>query len=171
MIGSGTALGVGRLPLEAHPWYAEGEGDEILPSDLLTVNLGPSHPAMHGALRAEVLLDGDPVLSCLVLAVECDGREVTTVEGLGTAEALHPLQQAFVDEGAVQCGYCTPGFIMAGASLLEEIPHPTREQIKSGLTGNLCRCTGYGQIVQAIMVAAEKMQESSALVPEIGGGK
>ena len=101
-----------------------------------------------------VLLDGKLVNSCLVLAVECAGAEVLTIEGLKTNGRLHPIQQAFIDHGAVQCGFCTPGMIMATYALLQENPSPDEDQIKRGLEGNLCRCTGYRKIIDAVLSLA-----------------
>ncbi len=97
-----------------------------------------------------VLLDGMPVNSCLILAPKVEGRRVETVEGLGSRESLHPLQKSFVENGAVQCGFCTPGMLMSAKALLEKNPKPTREEIKEAISGNLCRCTGYQQIMEAI---------------------
>lgn len=102
-----------------------------------------------------VMLDGDLVCSCLVLAGAAEGATVTTVEGLARDEGLHPVQQAFIDHGAIQCGYCTPGLVVAAAHLLEMNPTPDREEIKDGLVGNLCRCTGYGAILRAVESLAE----------------
>jgi carbon-monoxide dehydrogenase small subunit len=101
-----------------------------------------------------VLLDGTLVCSCLVLAAQADGHDVTTVEGLATEETLHPVQQAFVDAGAVQCGFCTPGLIVATEDLLRRIPRPNDDEIREALSGNLCRCTGYAKIFDAVRMAA-----------------
>jgi len=103
-----------------------------------------------------VLLDSKPVNSCLVLAVEADGAEIVTIEGLADNENVDPIQEAFIEKGAVQCGFCTPGFIMSAKALLDQNPQPTVEEIKHGITGNLCRCTGYKQIIDAIQDASGK---------------
>lgn len=106
-----------------------------------------------------VLLDGRSVNSCLTLAIDADGKDVTTVEGLApSGETLHPIQEAFVEKGAVQCGYCTPGMEMSALFLLRNNPSPNEQDIRAGLSGNLCRCTGYNKIVEAIAVAARGMQ-------------
>ena len=101
-----------------------------------------------------VLVDGEPVNSCMMLAVEADGRQVTTVEGLSQGDQLSPLQEAFVEHNAVQCGFCTPGVLISAHALLERNPHPTEEEIRAALVGNLCRCTGYLRIIQAVQTAA-----------------
>jgi carbon-monoxide dehydrogenase small subunit len=101
-----------------------------------------------------VLLDGESVKSCTLLGVQVDGHEITTIEGLATNGTMHPLQEAFHEQHGLQCGYCTPGFIMAAVSLLEETPKPSEEQIRHALEGNLCRCTGYHNIVRAVQTAA-----------------
>ena len=106
-----------------------------------------------------VLVDGLSVTSCIYPALKAQGRAVTTIEGLPQDGQLHPIQQAFVDVTAPQCGYCIPGMIMSAKALLDENPHPTREKIKEGISGNLCRCTGYYQILEAIELAAERMAE------------
>ena len=111
----------------------------------------------HGVCGAcTVLLDGDAVRSCLLLAPQADGHAVTTVEALAGDDALHPLQQAFVDNYALQCGFCTPGFLMTAYAFLKETPDPSEEQIESAISGNICRCTGYIPIVKAIRAAAGK---------------
>jgi len=110
-----------------------------------------------------VLLDGKSVKACTVLAVQADGAEVTTIEGLARDGTMHPVQEAFHQEHGLQCGFCTPGMVMAAIDLLRQTPHPTDEQIRTGLEGNLCRCTGYHNIVKAVKSAAEKMSEA---VPE-----
>jgi aerobic carbon-monoxide dehydrogenase small subunit len=102
-----------------------------------------------------VLLDGESVKSCTVLVVQADGCEVTTIEALARGEELHPVQQAFHEQHALQCGYCTPGFVMATVSLLQENPNPSEEEIRLGLEGNLCRCTGYHNIVRAVQAAVK----------------
>ena len=108
-----------------------------------------------------VLVDGRPIKSCTMLAVQADGREVTTVEGLATASELHPLQEGFKDEHGLQCGFCTPGMMMAAKGLLDENPNPTEEEIRWALSGNLCRCTGYQNIVKSVLWAAEKLRSQS----------
>ena len=105
-----------------------------------------------------VLLDGEVVKSCLMLAVQARGRHVMTVEGLAADGELHPLQQCFMDNGGLQCGYCTPGFLMASCALLANNPNPTEHEVRHGLNGNLCRCTGYVGIVESVLSAAEKMR-------------
>jgi carbon-monoxide dehydrogenase small subunit len=131
---------------------------EVLREDLgLT---GTKHGCELGECGAcTVLLEGQPVLSCLVLACECEGRGVETIEGLARGPELHPLQAAFADFGGSQCGYCTPGVIMSAQALLERNPNPTKEEIKAATAGNLCRCTGYQQIVEAIEDAARVLRE------------
>ncbi|MCZ7562948.1 MAG: (2Fe-2S)-binding protein [Burkholderiales bacterium] len=103
-----------------------------------------------------VLLDGRPVLACITLAVECDGAQVRTVEGLADGEKLSALQEAFLDQGALQCGFCTPGMLMSATALLERSSQPTREEINKALEGNLCRCTGYNAIVDAVLQASDQ---------------
>ncbi len=105
-----------------------------------------------------VTLDGRVVNSCLVLAVEVHGREITTIEGLASPEGLHPLQQAFLEHAALQCGFCTPGFIMSAKALLDQEPRPDEMRVRHWLAGNLCRCTGYDKIVRAVIAASEKME-------------
>lgn len=103
-----------------------------------------------------VIIDGKPALGCMTLAVRCQDREILTIEGLSQNGRLHPLQQAAVDHNAVQCGFCTPGWILTAKALLENTPRPTREEVRRGIAGNICRCTGYKKIEEAIMAAAEK---------------
>ena len=106
-----------------------------------------------------VLLNGTAVNSCLVLAYQADGAEVVTNAGLGTMEDPHPIQEAFADAGAAQCGYCTPGMVISAKSLLDRNPNPTEDEIRNAISGNLCRCTGYGQIIEAVKMASEKLSE------------
>ncbi len=130
---------------------------EVLREDL---NLtGTKHGCELGECgTCTVLLDGTPVLSCLVLGLACEGRRVKTVEGMAHAGRLHPLQETFADLGAAQCGYCTPAFLLAAEALLATNPKPTRDEIKDALAGNLCRCTGYIKIYEAVELAAERMR-------------
>jgi aerobic-type carbon monoxide dehydrogenase small subunit (CoxS/CutS family) len=107
-----------------------------------------------------VIVDGESVDSCLVLGVEADGAAITTVEGLATGDRLDPLQEAFLETGAAQCGFCIPGQLISARALLDEVPHPTRTQIEEGLAGNLCRCAGYEQIMEAVEVAAARGRAS-----------
>lgn len=103
-----------------------------------------------------VIMNGNAVLSCLVLAVDADGANVVTVEGLSDGEHLHPVQDSFVEHGAIQCGFCTPGMIMTTKDLLDNNPHPTEQEVREGIKGNLCRCTGYAKIVEAVLAAASE---------------
>ncbi|MDH4265776.1 MAG: (2Fe-2S)-binding protein [Deltaproteobacteria bacterium] len=106
-----------------------------------------------------VIVDGQAIKSCLMLALQARGKQILTIEGLGSAENLHPLQQAFIDHFAVQCGYCTPGMIMAAKALLDEKPEATEEDIRENLHGNICRCTGYVKIVEAVEAARDRMKK------------
>jgi carbon-monoxide dehydrogenase small subunit len=104
-------------------------------------------------------MDGKPVASCLVLALDADGKEILTIEGLARGENLHPLQVAFVRQGGIQCGFCTPGMVMSAKALLDKNPKPTAMEVRRAISGNLCRCTGYQQIVDAVLTAAETMNK------------
>jgi len=135
---------------------------EVLREDL--GHTGTKHGCELGECGAcTVLLDGKPVLSCLMLALECDGRKVVTIEGLAQNGELHPLQEAFVKLGGSQCGYCSPGMIVAAKALLDRNPHPTHDQIREALSGNLCRCTGYLQIFDAVEAAIEEISQRKVL--------
>ena len=130
---------------------------EVLREDLdLT---GTKHGCELGECGAcAVLVDGAPVLSCLVLAVDCEGKKVETIEGLADGAKLHPLQAAFADHGGSQCGYCTSGMILTAKALLETNPSPSRDEIREAIAGNICRCTGYNQIIDSIEVAAAELR-------------
>ena len=131
---------------------------EVLREDLRLT--GTKHGCELGECGAcAVLVDGEPRLSCLTLALECAGRSIETIEGLARGPKLHPLQEAFADFGGSQCGYCTPGVIMTAKALLERNPDPSRQQIREATAGNLCRCTGYNQITEAIEDAARRLRE------------
>ena len=133
---------------------------EVLREDL--GHTGTKHGCELGECGAcAVLMNGKPVLSCLVLAIECSGRRVLTVEGLSGEGRLHPLQDAFADLGAAQCGYCTPGILVTAKALLDVNPHANRDQIREALSGNLCRCTGYLQIFEAVEAAMVKIAKET----------
>jgi len=142
---------------------------ELLREDL---NLtGTKHGCELGECGAcAVLVDGRPVTSCLLLAVECDGADIVTVEGLATDARLSPLQEAFADAGAAQCGYCTPGFLVTAKALLDEKPDATRDEIRNALSGNLCRCTGYLQIFEAVERGAAIIAAVGPLSPGTSSG-
>ena len=110
-----------------------------------------------------VLIDGEPLLSCLTLAVEVQGREITTIEGLAQNGQLHPLQRAFVNHGAVQCGFCSPGVILSAKALLDANPRPTEDEVREAIGGNLCRCTGYVKIVEAVLAASARQTQEDFL--------
>ena len=138
---------------------------EVLREDLRLT--GTKHGCELGECgTCAVLVDGKPVLSCLYLGLECEGKRVETVEGMADSRGLHPLQKAFADLGAAQCGYCTPGFLLTAKAFLEENPKPTRAQIKDALAGNLCRCTGYIKIFEAVELAAAWMRGEEAEPPK-----
>lgn len=141
--------------------YERDVEPRLLLSDFLRHDLGLTGTHVgceHGVCGAcTVLFDGLAMRSCLLFAVQAHGHEVTTVENLGTVEKMHPLQEAFHEKHALQCGYCTPGFLMALIPFLEENPDPSEEEIREAISGNLCRCTGYQNIIEAVKLAAEKM--------------
>ena len=152
-----------QVSLEVNGMRFEGEVEprktlaDFLREDLgfTGVNLGCEH-GVCGA--CSVLLDGAVVRSCILFAVQADGAKITTIEGLAKGEKLHPIQQAFLDHHALQCGFCTPGMVLAAVDLLKRCPHPSEMQIREALSGNLCMCTGYVNIVRAVSAAAEIIQ-------------
>ena len=146
------AVTVNGEPMEAEVW----EGESLLYALREHMGLpGSKNACEQGECGScSVLLDGTLVCACLVLAAQADGHEIVTVEGLGSDAALHPVQEAFAATGAVQCGFCTPGLIVATVDLLSRVPDPTDDQIREALSGNLCRCTGYAKIFDAVRMAA-----------------
>ena len=146
------AVTVNGEPVEAEVW----EGESLLYALREHLGLpGSKNACEQGECGScSVLLDGTLVCACLVLAAQADGHEILTVEGLGSDEVLHPVQEAFAATGAVQCGFCTPGLIVATVDLLARVPEPTDDQIREALSGNLCRCTGYAKIFDAVRMAA-----------------
>ena len=157
-----------RLIVNGAAFEREVEPRRLL-ADFLREDLGLTGTHVgceHGVCGAcTILLDGDSARSCLTLAVQADGAEVETVEGLGTVDALHPLQRAFREHHALQCGFCTPGMLMAALDLLRKHPSPSEREVREGLSGNLCRCTGYEHVVRAVLAASESepMRESAAV--------
>jgi carbon-monoxide dehydrogenase small subunit len=157
------------MPKQLMTFHVNGETMQVAASPTKTLLevlreeldlTGTKHGCELGHCGAcTVLVNGAPVLSCLALAVELQDEEITTIEGLARENHLHPLQQTFAECGAAQCGYCTPGFLMSGAALLNENTSPTQEEIKAALAGNLCRCTGYTKIIEAVELAAARMRE------------
>lgn len=147
-----------RYPIAVEPWRTLSE---VLREDLnLTGTKIGCETGDCGACT--VLINGKSVTSCLSLAIESDGKEITTIEGLATqGDILHPIQEAFVEQGAIQCGYCTPGMILSAKYLLDQNPEPTESEIRQALSGNLCRCTGYNLIVKAVMDAGKKIKLQS----------
>lgn len=152
-----SSLAPVRFRLNGHPIEVPAPDERIL-LDLLREDLnltGTKRGCDLGTCGCcTVLVDGRPTLSCLTLARFADGHEVTTIEGASPPTGLSPVQQAFVDHGATQCGFCTPGFILTATALLREHPHPSKEQVERAVAGNLCRCTGYSKIIEAVLAAS-----------------
>ncbi|HEY3316097.1 MAG TPA: (2Fe-2S)-binding protein [Bacillota bacterium] len=151
-----------KLVVNGRKFSPRVEGDETL-LHLLREKLGVKG-VKAGCESGEcgactVLVDGQPVNSCLILAARCDGKSVLTVEGLRANPQMAILEQAFLEKGAVQCGFCSPGMIISAHSLLQKSPHPTEDEVREAISGNLCRCTGYAKIVEAILAAARRMGE------------
>ena len=145
-----------ELSIEPHVLLVEVLRDEL-------GLIGTKHSCGIGHCGAcTVLVDGRPVLSCLTLALTVQGRNITTIEGLAQGTTLHPIQKAFVDHAAIQCGYCTPGMILSAKALLDKKLNPTEQELKQALSGNLCRCTGYVKIVDAVAAAAEVISEEAS---------
>lgn len=137
---------------------------EVLREDLALT--GTKHGCELGECgTCTVLVDGQAILSCLMLGVEAAGRDIKTIEGMSVGNELHPLQDTFADTGAAQCGYCSPGFLLVAEELLQKNPNPTREEIKEALSGNLCRCTGYIKIYEAVELAAARMRGEDVTLP------
>jgi aerobic-type carbon monoxide dehydrogenase small subunit (CoxS/CutS family) len=145
--------------------YRHGVEPRLLLSDFLRIELGLTGTHVgceHGVCGAcTILVNGESARSCLLLAAQLDGMEVTTVEGLGTSAVMHPVQKAFHERHALQCGFCTPGMLMTAIDLLKKSPHASDEEIREGLSGNLCRCTGYENIVRAVRAAADALKNEN----------